>query len=143
VNASGETLGTIVASVKKVSDIVSEISAANSEQSSGIDQVNKAVMSMDQVTQQNAALVEQAAAAAQSLLDQARVLSDRMARYKVGGASVASAPPAAAPGVVAAGTPAKRAAPAPVPARAARKAAARPVAAAAGAAHATEEWSEF
>ncbi len=83
VNASGETLGTIVSSVKKVSDIVSEIASANAEQSSGIEQVNKAVMSMDQVTQQNAALVEQAAAAAQALLDQAQGLDERMARYHV------------------------------------------------------------
>jgi methyl-accepting chemotaxis protein len=91
VNASGETLGTILLSVKKVSDIVSEIAAANAEQSSGIEQVNKAVMSMDEVTQQNAALVEQAAAAAQGLLEQAQLLSDRMAQYKVGGGATAVA----------------------------------------------------
>jgi methyl-accepting chemotaxis protein len=94
VNASGQTLGTIVASVKKVSDIVSEIATANAEQSSGIEQVNKAVMAMDEVTQQNAALVEQAAAAAQGLLEQAQMLSDRMAQYKVGGGAAGkSAPP--------------------------------------------------
>ena len=54
-------------SVKKVADIVAEISAASQEQSSGIEQVNKAITQMDEVTQQNAALVEQAAAAAESL----------------------------------------------------------------------------
>jgi methyl-accepting chemotaxis protein len=91
VNASGQTLSGIVLAVKKVSDIVAEIASANAEQSSGIEQVNKAVMDMDQVTQQNAALVEQAAAAAQGLLDQAQALSDRMAQYKVGGDATGAA----------------------------------------------------
>ena len=85
VDQSGATLGTIVASIKKVSDIVAEISAASQEQSSGIEQVNKAIMQMDGLTQQNAALVEEAAAAAESLQDQARGLMDNMARFKVGG----------------------------------------------------------
>jgi methyl-accepting chemotaxis protein len=83
VDQSGATLSEIVASVKKVTDIVSEIAAASAEQSSGIEQVNKAVTSMDEVTQQNAALVEEAAAAAQSLLDQSRQLDATMAKFKV------------------------------------------------------------
>ena len=61
----------IVASVKRVTDIMGEISAASQEQSAGIEQVNQAVTQMDEVTQQNAALVEQAAAAAESLQEQA------------------------------------------------------------------------
>jgi methyl-accepting chemotaxis protein len=80
---SGETLSLIVTSVKKVSDIVAEIAAASREQSSGIDQVNKAVGQMDEVTQQNAALVEEATAAAQSMATQARDLNTLMAAYRV------------------------------------------------------------
>jgi methyl-accepting chemotaxis protein len=84
VNESGSTLVQIVTSVKKVSDIVAEIAAASREQSSGIEQVNKAVMQMDEMTQQNAALVEQASAASQSMADQARSLNETMARYQLG-----------------------------------------------------------
>jgi methyl-accepting chemotaxis protein len=67
--------------------VVAEIAASSHEQASGIDQVNKAVTSMDAVTQQNAALVEEAAAAAQSLTEQAANLSQLMARYQIGDAS--------------------------------------------------------
>jgi methyl-accepting chemotaxis protein len=84
VTRSGETLEQIVISVKKVSDIVAEIAAASREQSSGIEQVNKAVMQMDQMTQQNAALVEQATAASQSMADQARELTTMIGKYRVG-----------------------------------------------------------
>jgi methyl-accepting chemotaxis protein len=84
VDQSGQTLAEIVSSVKKVTDIVAEISAASQEQSSGIEQVNKAVMSMDEVTQQNAALVEEAAAAAEALMQQAQALTEMMARYRTG-----------------------------------------------------------
>jgi methyl-accepting chemotaxis protein len=83
VTQSGQTLEQIVLSVKKVSDIVAEIAAASREQSSGIEQVNKAVMQMDEMTQQNAALVEQATAASQSMADQARDLTKMMERYEV------------------------------------------------------------
>jgi len=82
VTQSGRTLGEIVTSVKKVSDIVAEIAAASSEQSAGIQQVNQAVMQMDEMTQQNAALVEQASAASQAMAEQARQLTTLMARYK-------------------------------------------------------------
>jgi methyl-accepting chemotaxis protein len=84
VTQSGQTLEQIVMSVKKVSDIVAEIAAASREQSSGIEQVNKAVMQMDEMTQQNAALVEQATAASQSMADQARELTGMMEKYQVG-----------------------------------------------------------
>ena len=80
---SGQTLEQIVSAVKKVSDIVAEIAAASSEQSSGIEQVNKAVMQLDEMTQQNAALVEQATAASQSMAEQAGRLDQSMSRYRL------------------------------------------------------------
>jgi methyl-accepting chemotaxis protein len=83
VNDSGLTLSEIVAAVKKVTDIVSEIAAASHEQASGIDQVNKAITQMDEVTQHNAALVEEASAAAQALSEQASRLDTTMAKYTV------------------------------------------------------------
>jgi methyl-accepting chemotaxis protein len=94
VTRSGATLGQIVISVKKVSDIVSEIAAASREQSSGIDLVNSAVMQMDEMTQQNAALVEQATAASESMAEQASELNTLMERYRV--AAVSNLPPPAA-----------------------------------------------
>jgi methyl-accepting chemotaxis protein len=99
VTQSGQTLEQIVLSVKKVSDIVAEIAAASREQSSGIEQVNKAVMQMDEMTQQNAALVEQATAASQSMADQARDLTKMMDRFQVGeaGAAIRASRPEPAP----------------------------------------------
>ncbi len=85
VTQSGKSLEQIVLAVKKVSDIVAEIASASAEQSSGIEQVNKAVMQMDEVTQQNAALVEEAAAASRSMADQASELSSMMEKYRVEG----------------------------------------------------------
>jgi methyl-accepting chemotaxis protein len=85
VTQSGCTLERIVSSVKKVSDIIGEIAAASREQSLGIEQVNKAVMQMDEMTQQNAALVEEASAASQDMADQARALTQTMGRYRVNG----------------------------------------------------------
>ena len=84
VTQSGQTLEKIVASVKKVSDIVAEIAAASREQSSGIEQVNRAVMQMDELTQQNAALVEEATAASQAMAEQVRGLNEMLARFQVG-----------------------------------------------------------
>ncbi len=84
VEQSGQTLGDIVASVKKVADIVAEISAASHEQSTGIEQVNLSITQMDDVTQQNAAVVEEAAAASEALKEQARSLNELMARYRTG-----------------------------------------------------------
>lgn len=74
VNKVGASIEDIIHEVKRVSDIVNEISAASKEQSSGIEQINQAVMQLDQVTQQNAALVEQSAAASESMQDQAKHL---------------------------------------------------------------------
>ncbi len=84
VDKSGENLAEIVAAVKKVSDVISEIATASREQSAGIEQVNKAIMQMDQVTQQNAALVEETAAAAKSLEDQAQALEHMIDFFRVG-----------------------------------------------------------
>jgi methyl-accepting chemotaxis protein len=83
VTESGQTLDEIVRSVKKVSDLVAEIDAAGREQSSGIEQVNKAVMQMDRVTQENAALVEEITAASKSVAEQAQSLNEMMTRYQV------------------------------------------------------------
>ncbi len=83
VERAGATMQEIVASVKRVTDIMGEISAASEEQSSGIDQVNRAVSQMDEVTQQNAALVEEAAAAAGSLEEQAQRLAEAVAFFKI------------------------------------------------------------
>src|SRR5712671_1108357 len=98
VNKSGAALAEIVTSVKRVTDIVTEIAAASGEQSTGINQVNKAITMMDDVTQQNAALVEEASAAAQALTEQASNLTQLISRYRVGEGSSAEAPrPAARP----------------------------------------------
>ncbi len=78
VDASGKTLDVIVAEVKTVSDIMADIAAASQEQSAGIDQVNKAVTQMDEMTQQNAALVEEAATASEAVEGQAQSLRQLM-----------------------------------------------------------------
>lgn len=82
VDESGKTLARIVESVKKVTDIVGEIAAASHEQTAGIDQVNRAVMAMDEMTQQNAALVEEAAAASRAMQDQAESLNRNIAFFR-------------------------------------------------------------
>ncbi len=83
VSEAGKTMNEIVASVKRVADIMADISAASAEQSSGIDQVNHAVTQMDEVTQQNAALVEEAAAAAESLEEQADTLAQTVSQFRL------------------------------------------------------------
>ncbi|AYD64302.1 HAMP domain-containing protein [Achromobacter sp. B7] len=92
VERAGATMQEIVASVKRVTDIMGEISAASDEQSSGIDQVNRAVSQMDEVTQQNAALVEEAAAAAGSLQEQAERLVQAVAVFKINAGEVIEVP---------------------------------------------------
>ncbi|MCC6708470.1 MAG: PAS domain S-box protein [Gammaproteobacteria bacterium] len=86
VDESGSTLNEIVTSVKKVSDIIAEIAVASEEQSSGISQVNTAVTQMDQMTQQNAALVEEAAAASESMDEESRALIELMQFFNIGDA---------------------------------------------------------
>ena len=83
VDAAGVTMGQIVTSVQQVADIMSEIAAASNEQRSGIEQVNTAIVNMDTVTQQNAALVEEAAAAAASMQDQASHLASTVAVFQL------------------------------------------------------------
>jgi methyl-accepting chemotaxis protein len=83
VSEAGSTMEQVVASVRRVTDIVAEISAASGEQSNGIAQVNAAIVQMDGATQQNAALVEQAAAAAASLQDQAAVLVSLVGEFRI------------------------------------------------------------
>ncbi len=96
VDQAGATMGEIVERVKRVSDIMSEITAASQEQTSGIEQINQAITQMDEVTQQNAALVEQAAAAAESLQDQAGNLVLVVSVFKLGDGAAAGEGGAAA-----------------------------------------------
>ena len=90
VNHAGTTMDEIVASVKRVTDIMGEITSAGQEQEVGIEQINQAISEMDTVTQQNAALVEEAAAAAESLQDQASNLVQVVSIFKVDGTRTAS-----------------------------------------------------
>jgi methyl-accepting chemotaxis protein len=83
VDKAGETMKEIVIAVKRVTDIMSEIAAASNEQSSGIEQVNQAILHMDEVTQQNSALVEEATAAAQAMQDQAGILNEAVSIFKL------------------------------------------------------------
>jgi len=87
VDESGRTLGEIVAAVQSVTAIVGEIAAASREQSVGVGDVSRAVTQMDEMTQQNAALVEQAAAASESIVEQAHALNGTVAHYEVGSVS--------------------------------------------------------
>jgi methyl-accepting chemotaxis protein len=93
VTNSGATLEQIVTSVKKVADIVAEIAAASHEQSGGIEQVSKAVTKLDELTQQNAALVEEASAASAGMADEVRNLGETLARYRVAAAHQQGAAP--------------------------------------------------
>lgn len=94
-NKSGDTLQDIVVAVKKVSDIVAEISAASQEQASGIHQVNKAISQMDETTQQNAALVEQAAASSEFMREQADELKQQVGFFQLGQEEIVLARPPA------------------------------------------------
>jgi methyl-accepting chemotaxis protein len=106
VERSGQTLADIIASVKKVTDTVAEIVAASQEQATGIDEVSNTVTAMDESTQQNAALVEQAAAASRAMQEQAGMLMRQVAFFKlaeIGGeadAPVTTAPAAVPPPVL-------------------------------------------
>jgi methyl-accepting chemotaxis protein len=91
VDESGSTLTEIVDSVQKVGDIIAEIAAASSEQSTGIDQINKAIAQMDEMTQQNASLVEEAAAASESMDEQAKGLTELIGFFNTGNDTGSSA----------------------------------------------------
>ena len=85
----------IVAGIARVSSIMSEIAVAGTEQTLGIEQVNTAIVQMDEVTQQNAALVEEAAAAASSMQDQALALAELVRVFNIGESDGHASPPAA------------------------------------------------
>ncbi len=106
VDQAGETMNEIVSAVKRVTDIMAEIAAASNEQSSGIEQVNQALVQMDEVTQQNAALVEEAAASAEAMQEQALALTAAVHVFKINkdkaGTRAAVAKPAATPAPAAA-----------------------------------------
>jgi len=95
VSESGQTLERIVTAVKKVSDIIAELAAGSQEQLSGIEQVNRAVAQLDRMTQQNAALVEEASAASKSMAGRSQAISDMLDRYKLGDEQGLRAAPAA------------------------------------------------
>ncbi|SFL73245.1 methyl-accepting chemotaxis protein [Rugamonas rubra] len=147
VDEAGQTMDLIVTSVKQVADIMAEITSASQEQSLGIEQVNQAIAQMDEMTQQNAALVEQAAAAAQSMLDEAGTLSRSVSIFKLADGQGDAAPqlaPRAAPAQVPLSV---AAAARPLPAKATARPAAPPAAAAKPKlkpkASAESEWEEF
>ncbi|HEL4244758.1 HAMP domain-containing protein [Stenotrophomonas maltophilia] len=108
VRQAGTTMGEIVASVQRVTDIMADISAASQEQSSGIEQVNQAVVQMDETTQQNAALVEEASAAARSMEEQANLLAEAVSVFRTGAATVAAVVRPALAAVAATVTPVRR-----------------------------------
>jgi methyl-accepting chemotaxis protein len=155
VQDAGSTMDEIVASVQRVTDIIGEISAAALEQSQGIGQVNEAVTRLDQMTQQNAALVEESAAAAESLKDQAHRMTTVVAGYRTDSADSFAAPVARVAAVhkpAAAFKPAaKPAVPAHKPAASFKPAAAKPAAASvpapapapAATAGGSDDWESF
>ena len=123
--AARETIGQMVNEVRKVTDLVGEITVSSREQSEGVGQINAAVSQLDQATQQNAALVEQTAAAAESMRMQTAKLSEAVAAFRVDAAAPASARGAPKPAPRPAVAP-RPAAPRPVPKPAAKAAAAQP-----------------
>jgi methyl-accepting chemotaxis protein len=96
VNRAGNALTEITQSIKQVADLVSDIAAASAEQSAGIEQVNKALTQMDEVTQQNSALVEENAATAKTLEQQARAMDERIAFFRIAEVAVGGGAPRAA-----------------------------------------------
>ncbi|WP_409027790.1 methyl-accepting chemotaxis protein [Janthinobacterium sp. SUN098] len=98
VNQAGSTMEEIVNSVRRVTDIMAEITSASNEQEAGIEQINQAITEMDAVTQQNAALVEEAAAASEALQDQAGILAEAVSVFKLDGTqALAPVAPASRP----------------------------------------------
>ncbi|GAA4026545.1 methyl-accepting chemotaxis protein [Actimicrobium antarcticum] len=134
VDEAGKTMQDIVTSVRQVTDIMSEITAASSEQSTGIDHINQAVVQIDEMTQQNAALVEEASAAALSMTEQARQLGLLVETFKIDG-HAASITPAR---TITPAVPARKTVPAlstRTAAVAQRKPSAKPIA--------SDDWEEF
>ncbi|MFN3400213.1 MAG: methyl-accepting chemotaxis protein, partial [Ferrovibrio sp.] len=150
VNQTGGSLTDIVTAIKKVSDIVAEIAAASREQATGLDQVNTAVGSMDEMTQRNGALVEETSASAQALADQGRQLAELVGFFKLEGSSgmtTAAPPRPAVPAAQAAPVAPRPAPPATKPAAVQKTAAPKPAPVAAPAAKPAaagdDDWQEF
>jgi methyl-accepting chemotaxis protein len=101
VNRTGSSLNEIVGSIKKVADIVADIATASAEQSTGIDQVNKALAQVDEVTQQNSALVEENAATAKTLEHQAAAMNERVGAFRLDDAMMLRRSPPTVPAHVA------------------------------------------
>ncbi|WP_341705811.1 methyl-accepting chemotaxis protein, partial [Ferrovibrio sp.] len=153
VNQTGNSLTEIVTAIKKVSDIVAEIAAASREQATGLDQINTAVGSMDEMTQRNGALVEETSASAQALSNQAAELAQLVSFFRLDGRAGGATAPAASKQAAAKPAAAKPSAPKPAasnpaapkppahpPAPAAKPAAPPAPAAAAGG---DDDWQEF
>ncbi len=140
VDRAGQTMQEIVSSVQRVTDIMGEISAASQEQSLGIEQVNQTVTQMDEATQQNAALVEEATAAARTLQTQAGQLSATVAEFKLDPQASAPAPHAAP---VAKARPSVRARTSPATAAARPPARVRSAAGTARVSATEDQWQEF
>ena len=138
VNQAGSTMQEIVSSVRRVTDIMAEITSASNEQEAGIEQINQAITEMDAVTQQNAALVEEAAAASEALQDQAGILAEAVSVFKLDGTQ--ALPPVTVPAIRA---PAKPAAAPRVTAKAAASPARKADKVVAQAAVAETEWEEY
>ena len=132
VDQAGSTMSDIVASVRRVTDIMMEIAAASQEQTSGIDQINQAITQMDEVTQQNAALVEESAAAASAMQEQAQGLLQAVSVFQLGSQGLAAPAKPRPPSMATpkARAPAKR----PVPVQAKHIA---------NAGHVSADWEEF
>jgi methyl-accepting chemotaxis protein len=109
VNQAGKSLGEIVDSIKKVADLVADIATASAEQATGLDQVNKALTQMDEVTQQTSALVEENAATAKTLETQSAAMTERVAFFQLGQAADPGRAPPDAPTRLSADRPPRRA----------------------------------
>jgi methyl-accepting chemotaxis protein len=150
VNQTGESLNEIVDGVKKVGDIIAEIAAASAEQTAGIEQVNQAVTSLDEMTQQNAALAEQTSAASASMSDNANEMQTAMSFFNTSGSynsapvRQASAPkPVSKPSPAPAPKPAPAAKPAPAPSTASKASKIEPMPKSTPVDDEGEEWEEF
>jgi methyl-accepting chemotaxis protein len=158
VDESGRTLGEIVSSVKRMTDLIAEISAASREQAQGVEEVNRAVTQMDQVTTQNASLVDEASSSTQALAGQARSVAELVAFFDLGHGAARRGQPVARPAAAAPQAGSRPASPAPAahsaaapPPRPAAKAsppraavpAASPTPARAAAAGSDDDWDSF
>ena len=141
VDEAGQTMDLVVTSIRQVADIMGEITAATAEQSHGIEEINQAITQMDEMTQQNAALVEQAAAAAESMQEQSQRLAEAVSIFKLNGDDARAMRAAPAPVRKAPAPVARVAAPVRPPVAAPRVAPAAPKKVAA--ALAGDDWEEF